>query len=231
MCFSTGQPLKLKPNNNHFQLGLGILHPWCLKIANHTKPKLKHQLAPNSKHDLTISRSEIHTKCTLTLISSSYKFQQLKIPTTKYFSWEIHRRKYKIRETIGTFSSSSGIASLNEKRLNHSMKNRVVVEAFEAQLHEVPYGLRRLLRPQLDVDGALRRRQHHLPFGRRLQHVHRRHYRLTSSWNSMAGFLQFELARWICDSTMKHSCFRVSNWGGLIRRKSRFETTPFCNLF
>lgn len=64
---------------------------------------------------------------------------------------------------------------MDEEVLDDAVEDGVVVVAFEAELNEVPHGLGRFFRPELDVERAVRRVQHHLPLRRRLQHVHRRH--------------------------------------------------------
>lgn len=83
--------------------------------------------------------------------------------------------------TFATCAGAGGIAALDEEVLDDAVEDGVVVVALEAELDEVPYGLGRFLRPELDVERAVRRVQHHLPLRRRLQHVHGRHLLLESS--------------------------------------------------
>lgn len=70
-----------------------------------------------------------------------------------------------------TSSGSGGIAALDEEGFDDAVEDGVVVVTLEAELDEVPHGFGGFLGPELDVDGSVRRLQHHLPLRRWLQYV------------------------------------------------------------
>lgn len=74
-----------------------------------------------------------------------------------------------------TGASAGGIAALDEESFDDAMEDGVIVITFEAELNEIPGGLGRLFGPELHVEGAVSRVQHHFPLRRRLQYIDRRH--------------------------------------------------------
>ena len=72
-------------------------------------------------------------------------------------------------ERVGsTGAGAGGVAALDEEVLDDAVEDGVVVIVFEAELNEVPRGLRSLFRPQLNVQRTARSVHHHLPLRRRL---------------------------------------------------------------
>lgn len=65
-------------------------------------------------------------------------------------------------------TGAGGIAALDEEGFDDAVEEGAVVVALEAELDEVADRLGRLLRPQLDVQGAVAGVDHHLPPRRRL---------------------------------------------------------------
>lgn len=81
-------------------------------------------------------------------------------------------------------AGAGGIAALDEEGFDDAVEEGAVVVALEAELDEVADRLGRLLRPQLDVQGAVAGVDHHLPPCRRLQIVHARHLCLSPPMES-----------------------------------------------
>lgn len=64
-----------------------------------------------------------------------------------------------------TFAGAGGVAALNKKAFDNTVKHGVVVVSFEAELDEVPDGLGGLFGPELDVERPMGCLQHHLALG------------------------------------------------------------------
>ena len=67
-----------------------------------------------------------------------------------------------------TAPGAGGVTALDEEGLDDAVEDGAIVVALEAELYEVAGRLRGLLGPQLDVQWAHRRPDHHLPPRRRL---------------------------------------------------------------
>lgn len=78
---------------------------------------------------------------------------------------------------MGSTGATAGwITALYEEALDNTVKDGIVVIAFQAQLDEVPDGLWGLFRPEFDVQWPVRGVKNQLALCRRLEHVNGRHY-------------------------------------------------------